>query len=412
MTRYCTKCGKMLDEKQFYTSNNLEKYQDGKLNECKDCISMHVDPWDPDTFLWILEEADVPYIKSAWDKIIEKEIAKKGNASSVTGKGTIGRYLSSMKLSQYKRMRWADTEVLAEKEKEAKITAMQTQGFTPEEIEEALAEEKGPPRPEPPFPQTDIDSSLVGAPPDGSAPTGPADPALAGFEPEEDEFADQLTEADKLMLRLKWGKGYTAEQWVRMEQLYNDMMKSYDIQTAGHKDTLIMLCKTSIRANDLLDAGDIDGFQKMQRAYDSLMKSGKFQAAQNKEQNSEYVDSVGELVAMCEREGFIPRYYTDGPQDKIDRTLQDLEQYTRTLVKEETNLENLVNAAVRDIALDREREAHIDVDDSGEAQDEESQLFDYENPPTLTLDDQEEFSKAIEEDQRSDEDIFGEEYDF
>lgn len=268
MTRYCTKCGKMLDEKQFYTSNNLEKYQDGKLNECKDCISMHVDPWDPDTFLWILEEADVPYIKSAWDKIIEKEIAKKGSASSVTGKGTIGRYLSSMKLSQYKRMRWADTEVLAEKEKEAKITAMQTQGFTPEEIEEALAEEKGPPRPEPPFPQTQEDI--------GEPPTAPADPALAGFEPEEDEFSDQLTEADKLMLRLKWGKGYTAEQWVRMEQLYNDMMKSYDIQTAGHKDTLIMLCKTSIRANDLLDAGDIDGFQKMQRAYDSLMKSGKF----------------------------------------------------------------------------------------------------------------------------------------
>lgn len=248
MTRYCTKCGKMLDEKQFYTSNNLEKYQDGKLNECKDCISMHVDPWDPDTFLWILEEADVPYIKSAWDKIIEKEIAKKGSASSVTGKGTIGRYLSSMKLSQYKRMRWADTEVLAEKEKEAKITAMQTQGFTPEEIEEALAEEKGPPRPEPPFPQTQEDTD--------SPPTVPADPALTGFEPEEDEFSDQLTEADKLMLRLKWGKGYTAEQWVRMEQLYNDMMKSYDIQTAGHKDTLIMLCKTSIRANDLLDAGD------------------------------------------------------------------------------------------------------------------------------------------------------------
>lgn len=250
MTRYCTKCGKMLDEKQFYTSNNLEKYQDGKLNECKDCISMHVDPWDPDTFLWILEEADVPYIKSAWDKIIEKEIAKKGSASSVTGKGTIGRYLSSMKLSQYKRMRWADTEVLAEKEKEAKITAMQTQGFTPEEIEEALAEEKGPPRPEPPFPQTQEDTD---SPPTAPA---PADPALAGLEPEEDEFSDQLTEADKLMLRLKWGKGYTAEQWVRMEQLYNDMMKSYDIQTAGHKDTLIMLCKTSIRANDLLDAGD------------------------------------------------------------------------------------------------------------------------------------------------------------
>lgn len=152
----------------------------------------------------------------------------------------------------------------------------------------------------------------------------------------------------------------------------------------------------------------IDGFQKMQRAYDSLMKSGRFTAAQNKEEGSEYVDSVGELVAICEREGFIPRYYTDGPQDKVDRTLQDLEQYTRTLVKEETNLENLVNAAVKDIALDRERESHIDVDDNGTVQDEETQLFDYENPPVLTVEDQEEFNKAMENDKKSDEELFEE----
>lgn len=152
----------------------------------------------------------------------------------------------------------------------------------------------------------------------------------------------------------------------------------------------------------------IDGFQKMQRAYDSLMKSGRFTAAQNKDEGGEYVDSVGELVAICEREGFIPRYYTDEPQDKVDRTLQDLEQYTRTLIKEETNLDNLVNAAIKDIALDKERESHIDADDNGQIQDEETQLFDYENIPSLTLDDQEEFSRALEEDKRSDEAIFEE----
>lgn len=152
----------------------------------------------------------------------------------------------------------------------------------------------------------------------------------------------------------------------------------------------------------------IDGFQKMQRAYDSLMKSGRFTAAQNKDEGGEYVDSVGELVAICEREGFIPRYYTDEPQDKVDRTLQDLEQYTRTLIKEETNLDNLVNAAIKDIALDKERESHIDADDNGQIQDEETQLFDYENIPSLTIDDQEEFSRALEEDKRSDEAIFEE----
>nr|DAG20840.1 MAG TPA: hypothetical protein [Caudoviricetes sp.] len=51
------------------------------------------------------------------------------------------------------------------------------------------------------------------------------------------------------MLRLKWGRGYRPEEWVRLEQLYNDMMASYDIQGAGMKDTLIMICKTSLKSN-------------------------------------------------------------------------------------------------------------------------------------------------------------------
>jgi len=39
------------------------------------------------------------------------------------------------------------------------------------------------------------------------------------------------------------------------------------------------------------------------------MKSGRFTAAQNKEATGEFVDSIGEIVALCEKEGFIPRYY-------------------------------------------------------------------------------------------------------
>jgi hypothetical protein len=62
-----------------------------------------------------------------------------------------------------------------------------------------------------------------------------------------------------------------------------------------------------------LDLGDVDGAQKMVKMYDSLMKSGKFTAAQIKSEQGEFVDSVSEIVALCEKEGFIPRYYVDGP---------------------------------------------------------------------------------------------------
>lgn len=101
-------------------------------------------------------------------------------------------------------------------------------------------------------------------------------------------------------------------------------MSSYDIQTAGHKDTLKLICKTSLKANQLIDMGDVEGFQKMSKVYDSLMKSGKFTAAQNKENDSDFVDSIGELIEMCEKEGYIERYYIDSPNDKVDFTIQDM----------------------------------------------------------------------------------------
>jgi hypothetical protein len=47
---------------QFYGSNNLEKYPEGKLDTCKKCLTMHVDAFDPTTFTWLLQKLDVPYI--------------------------------------------------------------------------------------------------------------------------------------------------------------------------------------------------------------------------------------------------------------------------------------------------------------------------------------------------------------
>lgn len=383
MSHYCEKCGKMMDDTQFYTSKNIEKYPpDGKMSTCKKCLTMHVDNWDPETYKWILQEIDVPYIKEEWDALLER-YGK--DPKKITGLTIIGRYLSKMKLKQWNKYTWADTEKLEQRSKQEKTILMQSQGFTEEEIQQQLSMDRTPPKPK----GLDTPQAPVGI------------PEYIDLDNQEDEFSDQLTEEDKLMLRLKWGRGYSWEQRVRMEQLYNDMMNSYDIQGAGHKDTLIMICKASLKANELIDAGDIDGFQKMQKAYDSLMKSGKFTAAQNKGESGEFIDSIGELVALCEREGFIPRYYTDGPQDKVDRTLQDLQQYTHTLVTEEMNLGNMIEASLREIVKDKEREAHIDVEDS----DEDDELFDYEGTEELTDEDYEEYEDMKEQDRDKDEEM-------
>lgn len=94
----------------------------------------------------------------------------------------------------------------------------------------------------------------------------------------------------------------------------------------------------------------------MSKVYDSLMKSGRFTAAQNKTESGEFVDSVGELVVLCEKEGFIPRYFTSEPKDKVDEVLKDTKEYLRSLVTEELGLGNLIENAVKTMKAEEEKE--------------------------------------------------------
>ncbi len=132
------------------------------------------------------------------------------------------------------------------------------------------------------------------------------------------------------------------------------MTNSFDIQDADTINTLILICKTNLKMNQALDCGDIEGFQKLSKVSESLRKSAKFTAAQNKEEKNDYVDCVGELVAMCEREGYIPRFETDIPQDKVDLTLKDMKNYLYKLVTQDLGFGQQIEDALKKIQIQKE----------------------------------------------------------
>lgn len=351
-TYYCKTCGRTMDGDQFYASNRLDRYpDDGKLPECKKCITRHVDNWNPRTYLWILEEIDVPYIEDEWNKLLERYGKDR---TKITGMTILGRYLSKMKLNQYNMYKWEDTEKIKAKAEAEKRDVMARQGYSGEEIEQAIAADFTPAKP-------------IGM----DEPTREEPAPIDAFEPV--GFEDDLTEEDKIYLSIKWGKTYKPYEWVQLEKYYQEMMQSFDIQTPSHEDYLKLICKTSIKAHQLIDLGDIEGFQKMSKVYDALMKSAKFTAVQNKAESGEFVNSISELVLLCEKEeGFIPRFYTDKPKDRVDETLADLRGYTNTLVTEEMNLGNLIESAVKALQLEAEREEDEDIDDEDEIMDMDS----------------------------------------
>ena len=379
-TYYCEKCNKTMNADQFYSSNDLTKYpNEGKFKQCKKCITMHVDNWNPDTYLWILQEADVPYVPDEWNKLMEKYGKDK---SKLTGMTILGRYLSKMKLKQFKEYRWKDTAFLQELANSKMEQAMKRQGYDAQEITMAINK-----------------ASVVI--PEGEL-TQPEYETFDAPRPQEDYFDrgyedegvdDDLTDEDRTYLRLKWGKTYKPEEWVRLEQLYEEMMASYDIQGAGHVDTLKLLCKTSLKANQLIDIGDVEGFQKMSKVYDSLMKSGNFTAHQNKSENGEFIDSIAELVELCEKEGYIERFYIDDPNDKVDVTIRDMQKYTRDLVEKETNLSAMIEQAIKNNARE----------DENDEEDEDEIIFDDDIIGELADSDFEDFQAFLENESEEEE---------
>lgn len=391
-TFFCDKCQRTMRGTEFYGSNNLEKYPEGKLHQCKKCLTMHVDNWDSSTYIWILEECDVPYIPEEWNKLLQKYASE---GKTITGTTVIGRYLAKMKLKQFRDYRFKDTEFLQQMADHKMEETMKRQGYEAAEIAKIIEQShiSAPERPTPP-PLTIPDSNNA-----GNMPLGVEDYFAEQNSDYDIDIAADLTDDDKRYLLLKWGKSYTPEEWVKLEQLYNEMMQSYDIQSAGHIDNLKLLCKTSLKSNQLLDIGDVDGAQKMLRMYDSLMKSGKFTAAQNKAETGEYVDSISELVAICEKEGFIPRYYIDQPGDRVDETIADLKGYTRSLVVDEMNLGNLIESAVKTMAREEAKEEDEDIED---------EIMSLEDVDQLKDEDFEEFNEFEEDEEKASEEAMKE----
>jgi len=378
---YCTKCGKTMDENQFFT------YKDGTKTEmCKKCLTMHIDNFDEKSFLWLLEKMNVPYIPEEWntlrDRIYEKDPSK------LTCQSVFGRYLSKMKLKQWREFGWEDTERLqqeyaaraeehakevAEREAEAKerfengeISEAEYKTLTQTETKHAEMPAQDFVNPGQPIGQVPMVGGSIGL-----------DDSQYMSEDDMVDLGADLTDDDKIYLVMKWGRFYKPSEWVELERMYNEMTESFDIQDADTINTLILICKTNLKMNHALDMEDIDSYQKLSRVSESLRKSAKFTAAQNKEDKNDFVDSVGELVAMCEREGFIPRYATDIPQDKVDLTLKDMNDYLHKLVTQDLGFGQQIEDALKKIQIQKEmNEAEAAAQDGAlELEDEDYAAF-------------------------------------
>lgn len=290
----CQRCGKRLVADNFYT------YKDGsKCEICKPCLTAHVDNFSPPTFEWILEKMDVPYVPSEWDILRDKAFAR--DPYKMNGMSIIGKYLAKMRLIQWNKYGYKDSERIQKEMAEAEEKKKKEQQYQKEryqaELKVKLSEGKISPAQYQTLVSTEtqyrelprwgdpITGEYVGQifaehgrPESYEDALRQVKNPYKDFIPEKEliDLGADLSKDDKIYLAMKWGRLYKPNQWVVLEQLYNEFMNSFDIQGAARIDTLKMICKTSLKMNEAIDSGDIQGYQRLARVYDSMMKSAKF----------------------------------------------------------------------------------------------------------------------------------------
>lgn len=337
--RQCEKCKKILkEETNFYTYKNGQK-----MEVCKTCLTMHVDNYDPETFCWILEKLDMPYVPSEWNVLRDR--AYNADPSKMGPLSVIGKYISKMRLKKWCNLGWNDSERLQQQEREAEKAKLAEEERRQQELKRAFENGEISEAEYRTFTDT---STLVKEGFQASAPkahnvfTGeiidgmPKTQYMSQEELKEaaGDLSSQLTQEDKVYLAMKWGRLYSEEEWIALEKNYTEMCNSFDIQDQDTKNTLILLCKTNLKMNQSMDSNDYEGALKFSRMYDTLRKSANFTAQQNKAKENEEVDCIGNLVVICEREGGkIPKLDVSIPRDQIDVALADMKNYSRELIE-------------------------------------------------------------------------------
>ena len=356
----CRKCGRSMNEKtNFYLSKD-KSY----LPICKKCMTMHINIFNESTIKPLCRELDIPFISHEWDVLVDRY--KDNPKTSATA--IFGRYLSKMKLSQYKDYTYKDTERFLKDSYLQEIEEIKKEEEKINKYRATLEEEVGESIELESEDIQNIDFESMSS--DGLAEfLKRQDEKETQRKHNEDMFYSDLTPEDRAYLIGKWGRTYTIAECIILEKLFLEMVQSYEINTASHMDYLLKICRLSLKIDQSLEVNDIDGFNKLVKVYDMLMKSAKFTAQQNLLPQDEVFDSISELTQMCEEDGeAIPRYHSER-QDVVDITIANMNNYTKKLVMDDLNLSDMIEGYLNKMTLiaeEQQKNGKVNSEDGDE----------------------------------------------
>ena len=207
------------------------------------------------------------------------------------------------------------------------------------------------------------------------------------------ELEDELpgiADKKRRLLQERWGANYDDEALRYLENLYNGLLTTQNVNGKLQIDQAEKICKISYEIDCRIRAAQ--DFDKLLSSYDKLIKAADFTPKNVKNIND--FDSVGELIKWLEKKGWKNSFYDDVPRDIVDETMKNFQAFNQRLYTNESGIGEQITERLnnlKNVAL-IEQESYYGTDT-------EYDLDNYENDGYSALVLDEEFDAGLPEDE-------------
>ena len=207
------------------------------------------------------------------------------------------------------------------------------------------------------------------------------------------ELEDELpgiADKKRRLLQERWGANYDDEALRYLENLYNGLLTTQNVNGKLQIDQAEKICKISYEIDCRIRAAQ--DFDKLLSSYDKLIKAADFTPKNVKNIND--FDSVGELIKWLEKKGWKNSFYDDVPRDIVDETMKNFQAFNQRLYTNESGIGEQITERLnnlKNVAL-IEQESYYGTD-------AEYDLDNYENDGYGALVLEEEFDAGLPEDE-------------
>ena len=198
-----------------------------------------------------------------------------------------------------------------------------------------------------------------------------------------------LDDERKLQLRNKWGPGYADEDMIYLENLFNGLTTTQNINGALQTDQALKICKISLEIDSRIREGS--DYDKLLTSYDKLVKIAEFTPKNVKNIND--FDSFGEVIKWCEKRGWHNKFYDEVTRDVVDETLKNYQNFVQQLYTNESGIGDEITRRIEALK-------HVDATENiygvGIQYDEDADLYEHQGYESLMMG--EEFSLDLDGD--------------